>query len=133
MSVTRFGISIEQPLLEALDEYVKENQFTNRSQAIRQLINKNIVEKKWQCNNTVAGAITLLYDPKKREIMNQIAAELEKFHSEVLSSQRFMLEPEKWLEVVVVKGLASRLTELSDALISIKGLSHGKLSMSRAD
>jgi len=133
MSVTRFGISIEQPLLEALDEYVIENQFTNRSQAIRQLINKNIVEKKWQCNNTVAGAITLLYDPKKREIMNQIAAELEKFHSEVLSSQRFMLEPEKWLEVVVVKGLASRLTELSDALISIKGLSHGKLSMSRAD
>ncbi len=133
MSVTRFGISIEQPLLEALDEYVKENQFTNRSQAIRQLINKNIVEKKWQCNNMVAGAITLLYDPKKREIMNQIAAELEKFHSEVLSSQRFMLEPDKWLEVVAVKGLASRLTELSDALISIKGLSHGKLSMSRAD
>ena len=133
MSVTRFGISIEQPLLEALDEYVIENQFTNRSQAIRQLINKNIVEKKWQCNNTVAGAITLLYDPKKREIMNQIAAELEKFHSEVLSSQRFMLEPDKWLEVVAVKGLASRLTELSDALISIKGLSHGKLSMSRAD
>lgn len=133
MSVARFGISIEQPLLEALDEYVKENQFTNRSQAIRQLINKNIVEKKWQCNNTVAGAITLLYDPKKREIINQIAAELEKFHSEVLSSQRFMLEPDKWLEVVAVKGLASRLTELSDALISIKGLSHGKLSMSRSD
>jgi len=44
-----------------------------------------------------------------------------------------MLEPDKWLEVVAVKGLASRLTELSDALISIKGLSHGKLSMSRAD
>jgi CopG family nickel-responsive transcriptional regulator len=81
----------------------------------------------------VAGAITLLYDPKKREIINQIAVELENFYSEVLSSQRFMLEPDKWLEVVAVKGLASRLTELSDALISIKGLSHGKLSMSRAD
>ncbi len=133
MSVTRFGISIEQPLLEALDEYVIENQFTNRSQAIRQLISKNIVEKKWQCNNQVAGAITLLYDPKKREILNQIATDLEKFHSEVLSAQRFMLEPDKWLEIVAVKGLASRLTELSDSLISIKGLYHGKLSMSRAD
>ncbi|MCL4484488.1 MAG: nickel-responsive transcriptional regulator NikR [Bacteroidetes bacterium] len=133
MSVTRFGISIEQPLLEALDEYVKENFFTNRSQAIRQLISKNIVEKKWQCNNQVAGAITLLYDPRKREIINQIASELEKFHSEVLSSQRFMLDPDKWLEVVTVKGLASRLTELADTLISIKGLYHGKLSMSRAD
>ncbi|OFX54333.1 MAG: transcriptional regulator [Bacteroidetes bacterium GWB2_41_8] len=133
MSVTRFGISIEQPLLEALDEYVKENHFTNRSQAIRQLINKNIVEQKWQCNNQVAGAITLLFDPQKRDILNQIATVLENYHSEVLSSQRFMLETNKWLEIIAVKGTANKLTELSDSLISIKGLFHGKLSMSRAD
>ena len=133
MSVTRFGISIEQPLLEALDEYVVENQFTNRSQAIRQLINKNIVEKKWQCNNNVAGAITLLFNPQKREILNSIALVQEGFYAEILSSQRFMLEPTKCLEIVVVKGTASRLTNLSDALISIKGMFHGKLSMTRAD
>ncbi len=133
MSVTRFGISIEQPLLEALDEYVKENHFTNRSQAIRQLINKNIVEQKWQCNNQVAGAITLLFDPKKRDILNQIATVLENYHFEVLSSQRFMLETNKWLEIIAVKGTANKLTALSDSLISIKGLFHGKLSMSRAD
>ena len=133
MSVTRFGISIEQPLLEALDEYVVENQFTNRSQAIRQLINKNLVERKWQCNNSVAGAITLVFDPKKREILNQIALVQESYYEEILSSQRFMLEPNKCLEIVAVKGTASRLTGLSDALISIKGLFHGKLSMTRAD
>ena len=133
MSVTRFGISIEQPLLEALDEYVVENQFTNRSQAIRQLINKNLVERKWQCNNKVAGAITLLFDPTKREILNNIASIQEGFYAEILSSQRFMLEPQKCLEIVVAKGTASRLTNLSDALISIKGMFHGKLSMTRAD
>lgn len=133
MPVTRFGISIEQPLLEALDEYVKENQFTNRSQAIRQLISKNLVEKKWQCNNSVAGAITLLFDPKKREILNQISLVQEDFHKEILSSQRFLLESDKCLEIVAVKGTAARLTKLSDKLISIKGILHGKLSMSRAD
>jgi CopG family nickel-responsive transcriptional regulator len=133
MTVSRFGISIEQPLLEALDEYVKVNKFTNRSQAIRQLISRNIVEQKWQCNKAVAGAITLHFDPKKREILNQIAAVLENYYAEVLSSQRFMLEPNKCLEIVAVKGVASRLTALSDDLISIKGILHGKLSMSRAD
>ncbi len=133
MSVIRFGISIEQPLLEALDEYVVENHFTNRSQAIRQLISKNVVEKKWQCNNKVAGTITMLFDPKKRDILNQIALSQEDFHKEILSSQRFMLESDKCLEVVAVKGTASRLTLLSDKLISIKGILHGKLSMSRAD
>ena len=53
MSVSRFGVSLENELLEALDGYVHENQFPNRSQAIRHLIEKNLVEKKWKCNNIV--------------------------------------------------------------------------------
>ena len=133
MPVTRFGISIEQELLEALDEYVKENHFSNRSQAIRQLISRNIVEHKWQCNNQVAGSITLIYDPHKREILNQIASIQEDYFHEILSTQRFMLEKDKCLELIVVKGIAKNLTSLSDNLISIKGIQHGKLSMSRAD
>jgi CopG family transcriptional regulator, nickel-responsive regulator len=133
MSVTRFGISIEHELLDALDEYVKENQFSNRSQAIRHLINRNIVEHKWQCNNLVAGSISLIYDPHKREILNQIAIVQEEFYTEILSTQRFMLDKNKCLEIITVKGIAKRLTSLSDKLITLKGILHGKLSMSRAD
>ncbi|MDR2038236.1 MAG: ribbon-helix-helix protein, CopG family, partial [Bacteroidales bacterium] len=54
MAVSRFGVSLESDLLEALDHYVEENNFPNRSQAIRQLIERNLVEKKWQCNHIVA-------------------------------------------------------------------------------
>jgi CopG family nickel-responsive transcriptional regulator len=133
MTVSRFGISIEQELLDSLDEYVKENQFSNRSQAIRHLISKNMVEHKWQCNNNVAGSVTLIYDPHKRELLNQLSALQESYFDEILSTQRFMLERDKCLEIVAVKGIAKRLTELSDKLISIKGMQHGKLTMTRAD
>lgn len=133
MTVTRFGISIEQNLLESLDEYVKENKFANRSQAIRHLVNKNIVEHKWHCNNNVAGSVTLIYDPHKRELLNQLSIIQEDFYNEILSIQRFMLNKNKCLEIVAVKGIAKKLTELSDQLISIKGIEHGKLSMTKAD
>lgn len=133
MTVSRFGISVEQDLLDDLDNYVKENQFANRSQAIRQLISRNVVERKWQCNNKVAGAITLMYDPRKRDILKFISQIQEIYFEEVLSSQRFILNKEKCLEIVAVKGVASRLTELSDKLITIKGIEHGKLTMTRAD
>ena len=63
MTVSRIGVSLEKDLLDALDEYVKENHFSNRSQAIRHLVNKNTIEQKWQCNNYVAGSVTLLYNP----------------------------------------------------------------------
>ena len=133
MTVSRFGVSLEKDLLDALDEYVKENQFSNRSQAIRQLISRNIVEKKWQCNNYVAGSVTLVYDPKRHEIYDQLADVYEKYYQEILGTQRLILDKSKHMEIVAIKGVASRLTELADKLISIKGIQHGKLTMSRAD
>lgn len=41
MSLKRFGVSLEDNLLESLDQYVNENGFANRSQAIRFLIDLN--------------------------------------------------------------------------------------------
>ena len=73
MSLKRFGVSLEDNLLEALDQYVNENGFANRSQAIRFLVEKNVAEKKWQCNHIVAGTIILMYDQVKKEIASRIA------------------------------------------------------------
>ena len=73
MPVARFGVSLENDLLEALDAYVLENKFPNRSQAIRQLIEKNIVESKWKCNNIVAGAIILTYNYNKNDIQAKLS------------------------------------------------------------
>jgi CopG family nickel-responsive transcriptional regulator len=133
MSVVRFGVSFEQEILDALDEYVKENRFSNRSQALRQLVNKHIVEKKWLCNNRVAGAITLVYDHHKREIASHLAEIQRQYSDEVLSVQRFTLTENHSLEVVAVNGISARLTELSDRLISEKGIQHGRLIMTRFD
>jgi CopG family nickel-responsive transcriptional regulator len=133
MPVTRFGVSLEEDLLEALDNYVKENQFPNRSQAIRHLVEKNLVEKKWQCNRVVAGAIILLYDHHKHDIISKMTDVQHNFHHCILSSQHYHLSHENCLEIIAVKGEAKELTELSDKLISLKGIKHGKLLMSQVD
>ena len=72
MSLKRFGVSLEDNLLESLDQYVNENGFANRSQAIRFLIEKNVAERKWQCNHIVAGTIVIMYDQVKKEISLKI-------------------------------------------------------------
>jgi len=45
MADSPFRVSLDEELLKTPDEYVKENNFTNRSQAIRHLVEKNLVEK----------------------------------------------------------------------------------------
>jgi CopG family nickel-responsive transcriptional regulator len=133
MSIARFGVSLENDLLEALDAYVLSNQFPNRSQAIRHLIEKNIVESKWKCNNIVAGGIMLTYDFNKTDIQQKIAEKLKGRTDLVLSVQQFYISECKVLEIIAVKGTSYRLTELSESLIGIKGIEHGKLTMSKVE
>ncbi len=133
MSVVRFGVSLEYEMLEALDDYIKDNQLANRSQAIRHLINNNLVEKKWQCNNIVAGSITLVYDHHKHDLLNHLTEIQHQYYHAILSSLHFHLDHDKCMEIIAIKGKAATLTQLADELIAVKGIQHGKLTMSSAD
>jgi CopG family transcriptional regulator, nickel-responsive regulator len=133
MSLARFGVSLDKDLLKELDDFVIENGLPNRSQAIRHLVEKNLVEKKWQCNQIVAGAVVMLYDHHKGDITTKSNDIQHEFYDVILSSQHFHLSHDNCLEIIAVKGTANRLTQLSDKLIGIKGIIHGKLVMSRAE
>jgi len=133
MSVARFGVSLDQELLDALDRFVKENNFPNRSQAIRQLISDNLAQKKWESNQQVAGAVSLVYDHHKRDLLNKLADLQHDYHDVILSAQHFHLDHDNCLEIIAVRGESSRLTLLANKLIAIKGIQHGKLTMSNTE
>jgi CopG family transcriptional regulator, nickel-responsive regulator len=133
MSLARFGVSLDEDILKALDEFVIENKLPNRSQAIRHLVEKNLVEKKWQCNQIVAGAVVLLYDHHKGDVTIKSNDIQHEYFDAILSSQHFHLSHDYCLEIIAVKGIANKLTQLSDKLIGIKGIIHGKLVMSRVE
>lgn len=133
MQVKRFGVSLEIELLTALDLLVQEKGFPNRSQAIRFLIKKNLVEKKWEDNQEVAGAIVIVYDHHKRELGNKSTHVQHEFFDLILSVQHVHLDHNYCLETIAVKGKARNLIELADKLIGLKGIKHGKLIMSAAD
>lgn len=133
MAVTRFGVSLDEELLSALDEYVEENRFASRSRAIRHLIEKNLVEQKWKCDNIVAGAVILVFSNERSDILKKSSEIQAGYRDEILSSQGFFLNKLNYMEIIAVKGPSRKLTEISDKLISIKGIQHGKLIMSKAE
>jgi CopG family transcriptional regulator, nickel-responsive regulator len=133
MSVVRFGVSLDKDLLEALDEYVEDNRFANRSQALRHLIEKYLVEEKWKCDNIVAGALTLVFDHDKADIFKKSSEIQFEYRRFVLSVQGFYLNDENYMQLIALKGPSRKLTEISEKLISIKGVQHGKIVMSKAE
>jgi CopG family nickel-responsive transcriptional regulator len=127
--VTRFGICLEKELLKALDRFVEEGGFANRSQGIRSLIRDKLVQKEWLAGKEIAGAITLVYDHTKRELARKLTSVQHNFHDIVISSQHVHLDHNNCLEIVVVKGRPKKVARLLSALKSTKGVKHSGLTM----
>ena len=108
MSLKRFGVSLEDNLLESLDQYVNENGFANRSQAIRFLIEKNVAERKWQCNHIVAGTIVIMYDQVKKEISLKIMGIQQNYKDVILSSSQYYIGDEPGGLMLFFEGLVTR-------------------------
>jgi len=75
----------------------------------------------------------MIYDHHKKDILTKLNKLQHDNHEVILSSQHYHLSHDICLEIIAVKGLAKKLTDLSEKLISIKGVRHGKLLMSKTD
>ncbi len=128
--LVRFGVSLEKPLLERFDALIREQQYTNRSEALRDLIRRELVQREWREGNDVAGAITLIYDHHQREVLSKVTDTQHGFQKVIISTQHIHLDHHNCLEIIAARGKAEEVQRLADALKSIKGVRHGTLSMS---
>ncbi|MBN1132298.1 MAG: nickel-responsive transcriptional regulator NikR [Bacteroidales bacterium] len=133
MPIKRFGVSLEKDLLEELDKLVKRELFPNRSQAIRFLIRKNIVQEQWDTDRLVAGAIVIVYDHSIQELHKRINGLQHEYNCLILSGQHIHLDERNCLEVVAVRGSASKLKKLANKFKALKGIRHSELVMSGMD
>lgn len=130
MKITRFGVSVPDELLEKFDRIIEEKGYVNRSEAIRDLMRDFIVRHEWEEGDAeVAGTITIVYNHEEAEVVKELLGLQHDYVEEIVSSLHVHMDEHNCLEVVVVKGKASRIKEIAERLISLKGVKHGKLVM----
>lgn len=126
----RFGVSLPKNLLEKFDRLIGAKNYTNRSEAIRDLIRQDLVSKQWREKGEVAGAITIIYNHHRRELLNKITDIQHDFQKMIISSQHIHLDHDNCLEIIAVRGNPNKVQKLADTLKAVKGVKHGTLSMS---
>ncbi|HSM90563.1 MAG TPA: ribbon-helix-helix protein, CopG family, partial [Desulfobacterales bacterium] len=72
--LARFGVSIDQRLLERFDQLIAAKGYVNRSEAIRDLIRSALVEDQISRDQTTAtvGTVTLVYDHHTRDLADKL-------------------------------------------------------------
>jgi CopG family nickel-responsive transcriptional regulator len=128
--LSRIGVAIAAPLLKKFDHLIKSRGYTNRSEAFRDLIRGELVEEQWERpDSNVVGTVTLVYDHHVR-LLNEKLTDMQHSHfHHILSTMHVHLDHDNCLEVLVVKGKASAVKKIADALISTKGVKHGRLTI----
>jgi len=128
-TLVRFGVSIEDELLTRFDKQIQEKGYTNRSEAIRDLIRDQLVQEEWQTDQETVGTITIVYDHHTRELMGHLTHLQHSFEGEIKSVLHIHLDHHNCLEVLVVQGKGHLLKSFADKLGSLRGVKHGALTM----
>jgi CopG family nickel-responsive transcriptional regulator len=128
----RISMSLEGSLLARFDRKSERQGYPTRSEAIKALMRQSLVEQEWTGNQEVAGAVSLVYDHHRRGTSNRIMGIQHRFGAVIVSTQHVHLDHSLCLEIVVVRGKAGRIQDLSAALKSVKGIKHAALMMTTA-
>jgi CopG family transcriptional regulator, nickel-responsive regulator len=128
-SLIRFGVSLDEALLEKFDQHIQKKGYSNRSEAIRDSIRDMLIRDEWEDpKDKVIGTLTVIVDQK----LNTITKKLAQSHGplkEIISTMHVQLDEENSLEVSAVRGCAKKVRELANELIGMKGVKHGSLVM----
>jgi CopG family nickel-responsive transcriptional regulator len=131
--LTRFGVSMPETLIAQFDHLIEKRGYSNRSEAIRDLIRDAIVQERVAApKGSVVGALTLVYSHLTRELGDRLTELQHKDHGAIISSLHVHLDAHNCLEVIILKGKAARVKKIADSLISMRGVKHGKLSLTAA-
>lgn len=123
-NIIRFGVSLEKELVQEFDHYLKNNGHASSSEGIRDLIKETLVKEEWKSGEVIAGAISLVYDHHRRELINKLTNTQHDFFQSIISTQHIHLDHNNCLEVIVVKGKPEEVKRLYNKLHSLKGIKH---------
>lgn len=130
--LVRISMSIEKPLFRKMESMVSELGYENRSEFIRDLLRKQIVEKNWEDDGETLGTITLVYDHHVRGLGSRLTHIQHHFAGTILASTHIHLDEQLCAEMIMARGGAQDVRGLFAAMQREKGVLHAALSTTSA-
>lgn len=128
--LVRVSVSIERELYERMEELLRADGYTNRSEYFRDLVRQKLVDRQWTDDRVTVGTVTLIYDHHFSNLTKRLTDLQHDHHGMILASTHVHLDKHMCAEVIIMRGRASRLQGIASDLRKQKGVLHAALSMS---
>jgi len=125
----RFSVSLDTELLAAFDVHIASRGYENRSEAIRDLIRDQLTTVKLQQDDRdVAAALTLVCDHLAGEAPSRLRKLLADQGGLVRAKTGVMLDENRELETITLRGTVVQVQALADAAQALRGITHVSLA-----
>ena len=122
--LTRFSVSLDKALVSDFDRKIRSERCPTRSKAVGDLIRTSLVEAEWRRGEEVAGAIVLVYDHHKPDLVRKLTDAQHDCHHVIISTQHIHLDHDNCFEIVAVLGQPQEIDSVLKRLKAVKGLKH---------
>ena len=125
----RITITLDDDLVEEFEKYLADNGYQNRSEAIRDLIRQRMDEKRLTekpSGNCLAN-LTYIFNHHERDLARRLTDSHHAHHDLNIATLHVHLDHDNCLEVILAKGKAGEIKQLSEKIIATKGVKHGQL------
>ena len=128
--VERVGVSLDKELLGQFDALIDKQGYTNRSEAIRDLIRERLSEEQLAkpTAKAVAG-IFLVYDHHSTALTDKLMKLQHNHLLHIIASTHIHLDHHNCLEIIILKGKVKEIEDLANQMASLKGVKLSKTNM----
>jgi CopG family transcriptional regulator, nickel-responsive regulator len=128
-NVEKFSISFPKDLLDYVDKKISEDEYSSRSEYIRDAVRKNIIKDKWEeKGNIVIGVLTIIYDHHQRDLTQKIIDIQHNNYFNILCNTHIHLDHHNCLETIIIKGNSKKIQETSKKINGLKGVKFAELT-----
>lgn len=132
--LVRFGVSMPKQLIEQFDRMIAEKGYNNRSEAIRDLVRKALIEEERIAPmDWVTGTIAMVYDHHATDLSSYLLELQHDHHHDIVATVHVHLNHDQCLEILIVRGIFQQLKQLQEQIQVQKGVFFATLSVTHVD
>ncbi|MBL8419930.1 MAG: nickel-responsive transcriptional regulator NikR [Dechloromonas sp.] len=127
----RFTISLDESLAREFDGLIAARGYSNRSEAVRDLI-RGAIESDSQNDPPFGHCVATLsyvFNHHERELAERLTGMQHDHHDLTVAAMHSHLDHENCLEAVILKGPATLVRQFAGALMAERGVRHGQLNL----
>ena len=127
----RLTISLDDAMADEIDAFMAKNGYSNRSEAIRDLVRDALVRSttKGVATQNCVAAVSYVYDYDGRDLALRLERAQHEHHDITISSMRTRLDHRHCMEVTLFRGSTERVRQIAENMIAEKGVRFGQINL----